>query len=58
MLTNEKWHELRESLMLAYAWQSAQKGPLFGRLEVYEGLVKNHKDKSKVHFLEITPRIQ
>ena len=50
MITNEEWHKLQESLMLANAWQSAQKGPLIGKLEVYEGLVQNHKDKSKVHF--------
>tara|TARA_B100000579_G_scaffold418477_1_gene416075 strand:- start:495 stop:647 length:153 start_codon:yes stop_codon:yes gene_type:complete len=50
MLTNEKWHESQESLMLANAWQSVQKGPGSGGLEVYEGLVQNHKDKSKVHF--------
>ena len=50
MHTNEEWHELQESLMLAYAWQSAQKGPLLWRLEVYEGLAQNHKDMSKVHF--------
>ena len=50
MITNKKWNESQESLMLKNAWQSLPKESRSGVLEVYVGLVQNHLDKLKVHF--------